>query len=191
VTGLEQLHATYHTGPEDETHRAAPRLPEDDRRVPGALSGRGSLPRVPLRLSLAGWLPLSGVRFGSRLGGDDAAAVAVSELPPPGLGNRRHGPAQDQDSIRLWFWAAYLMTTATPGVSALQLYRQLGLNRYETAWMMLHKLRRAMVAPELSQLTGAVEVDETYVGGADAGRRGGRDSLGAAEIVIVAVEVRG
>jgi ferredoxin len=48
-----------------------------------------------------------------------------------------------------------------------------------------------MVAPERSQLTGAVEVDETYVGGADAGRRGGRDSLGAAEIVIVAVEVRG
>jgi transposase-like protein len=93
--------------------------------------------------------------------------------------------------LHLWFWAAYLMTTATPGVSALQLYRQLGLNRYETAWMMLHKLRRAMVAPERSQLTGAVEVDETYVGGADAGRRGGRDSLGAAEIVIVAVEVRG
>src|SRR2546430_1698524 len=78
--------------------RAAPRLPEDDRRVPGPLSGRGSLPRVPLRLSLAGWLPLSGVRFGSRLAGDDAAAVAVSGLPPPGLGDRWHGPAQDQDS---------------------------------------------------------------------------------------------
>jgi len=55
----------------------------------------------------------------------------------------------------------------------------------------VHKLRRAMVAPERSQLTGAVEVDETYVGGPDAGRRGGRDALGTAEIVIVAVEVRG
>ena len=46
-----------------------------------------------------------------------------------------------------------------PGISALQLQRQLGLDRYETAWMMLHKLRRAMVSPERSPLTGTVEVD--------------------------------
>jgi len=93
--------------------------------------------------------------------------------------------------LHLWFWAAYLMAAATPGVSALQLHGQLGLKRYETAWMMLYKLRRAMVAPERSQLTGAVEVDETYVGRPDAGRRGGREALGIAEIVIVEVEVRG
>jgi len=47
------------------------------------------------------------------------------------------------------------------------------------------------VAPERSQLTGPVEVDETYVGGQDAGRRGGRDSLGTAAIVVVAIEVPG
>ena len=47
--------------------------------------------------------------------------------------------------LTLWFWAAYLMTTDKRGVSALLLQRQLGLQRYETAWMMLHKLRRAMV----------------------------------------------
>ena len=57
--------------------------------------------------------------------------------------------------LHLWFWAAYLVTTGTPGISALQLQRQLGLSRYETAWMMLHKLRRAMVNPERGQLTGA------------------------------------
>ncbi len=93
--------------------------------------------------------------------------------------------------IHLWFWAAYLTSTATPGVSALQLQRQLGLKRYETAWMMLHKLRRAMVAPERSPLTGIVEVDEAYVGGTDSERHGGRDKFGTAAIVIVAVEVRG
>ena len=93
--------------------------------------------------------------------------------------------------IHLWFWAAYLTSTGTPGISAWQLPRQLGLRRYETAWMMLHKLRRAMVAPERSPLTGLVEVDETYVGGHDAGRRSGRDSLGTAAIVVVAIEVRG
>src|SRR5438128_298099 len=50
--------------------------------------------------------------------------------------------------LHVWFWAAYLVATATPGISALQLQRQLGLSRYETAWMMLQKLRRAMVNPE-------------------------------------------
>ena len=45
--------------------------------------------------------------------------------------------------LQLWFLAAYLVTTHTPGFSALQLQRQLGLNRYETAWAMLQKIRRA------------------------------------------------
>src|SRR5215831_15473247 len=47
--------------------------------------------------------------------------------------------------LTVWFWAAYLMTTDKQGVSALLLQRQLDLPRYETAWMMLHKFRRAMV----------------------------------------------
>ena len=52
--------------------------------------------------------------------------------------------------LRLWFWAAYLVATHTPGISAKQLQRQLGLSRYETAWLMLQKLRRAMVRPSAS-----------------------------------------
>ena len=76
-----------------------------------------------------------------------------------------------------WFWAAYLVSTQTPGFSALQLQRQLGLRRYETAWAMLQKLRRAMVRPEREPLKGKVEVDETYIGGREAGLRGGATSL--------------
>ena len=93
--------------------------------------------------------------------------------------------------LHLWFWAAYLTSTATPGISALQLQRQLGLSRYETAWMLLHKLRRAMVAPDRTPLTGTVEVDDAYVGGIDSLRTGGRDVFGTAAIVVIAVEVRG
>ena len=63
-------------------------------------------------------------------------------------------------SLRAWFWAAYLVATHHPGISAKQLQRQLGLSRYETAWLILHKLRRAMVAPERSALTHEVEIDE-------------------------------
>jgi hypothetical protein len=42
--------------------------------------------------------------------------------------------------LTIWFWAAYLMTTDKRGVSALLLQHQLDLRRYETAWMMLHKI---------------------------------------------------
>ena len=89
-----------------------------------------------------------------------------------------------------WFWAAYLVATHTPGLSAVQLQRQLGLARYETAWLMLHKLRSAMVRPAREPLAGTVEVDEAYLGGSVAGRQGGR-ALGFKTLVAGAVEVRG
>ena len=72
-------------------------------------------------------------------------------------------------SLREWFWAAYLVTTHTPGMFALQLQRQLGIRRYETAWMMLHKLRRAMVNAAREPLNGEVEVDDTWIGGPQPG----------------------
>ena len=91
-----------------------------------------------------------------------------------------------------WFWAAYLMTTDKRGVSALLIQRQLGLSRYETAWMLLHKLRRAMVNVAREPLYGDVEVDETWVGGEQAGLRGSRQLKGRlAALVLVAVEKRG
>lgn len=93
--------------------------------------------------------------------------------------------------LHLWFWAAYLMTTGTTGISATQLQRPLGLTRYQTAWVMLHKLRRAMVNPERTMLAGEVDVDECQVGGRETGRRGGRNRTAKAAQVIVAVEHRG
>jgi transposase-like protein len=93
--------------------------------------------------------------------------------------------------LRQWFAAAYLVTTRTPGFSAAQLQRQLGLGRYETAWTMLQRLRRAMPRPERGRLSGVVEVDEAYVGGVEEGRRGGRWRDSAKSIVVGAVEVRG
>ena len=80
--------------------------------------------------------------------------------------------------LTVWFWAAYLMTTDKRGVSALLLQRQLGLRRYETAWIMLHKLRQAMVNLTREPLRGEVEVDDTWIGGIQAGSRGSRQ-LGA------------
>jgi len=87
------------------------------------------------------------------------------------------------------FWAAYLVSTHTPGISAVQLQRQLGISRYETAWLILQKLRRAMVAPEREPLSDEVEVDETMVGGRHEGHRGRSRERKA--LVGVIVEVRG
>jgi transposase-like protein len=92
--------------------------------------------------------------------------------------------------LRLWFWAAYLVATHHPGISAVQLQRQLGLRRHETAWMMLHKLRRAMVAPGRELLKREVEVDEFFLGGYEEGLKGGR-ARGKKVLCGVVVEVRG
>ena len=94
--------------------------------------------------------------------------------------------------LTVWFWAAYLMTTDKRGISAVLLQRQLGLRRYEPAWMLLHKLRRATVNVAREPLHGTVEIDDTWVGGPQPGLRGSRQLKGRkAAIVLVAVEQRG
>jgi transposase-like protein len=94
--------------------------------------------------------------------------------------------------LTIWFWAGYLMVTDKRGASALWLQRQLGLRRYETAWLLLHKLRRAMVNAARDPLHGDVELDDTWIGGTQPGLRGSRQRKGRkAALVLVAVEKRG
>lgn len=57
---------------------------------------------------------------------------------------------------------------------------------YPTAWLCLHKLRRAMVREDQDLLSGEVEVDECYVGGVREGRHGSRAD--GKSIVLIAVE---
>jgi transposase-like protein len=91
--------------------------------------------------------------------------------------------------LSVWFWAAYLMTTQTPGMSAVQFQRQLGLSRYETAFNILHKLRSTMVRPDRDGIGSEhpVEVDEAFVGGST---RGEGKGVHHKALVIGAVEVR-
>ncbi len=90
--------------------------------------------------------------------------------------------------IRKWFLAVWLLCTQKTGVSAKTLQRELRIG-YKTAWLMLQKLRQATVRAERCQLSGTVEVDETYVGGAESGV-GGRELVGKA-LVAIAVELDG
>lgn len=91
--------------------------------------------------------------------------------------------------LAIWFWGAYLVTTQTPGQSALQFQRQLGIGRYETAFQMLHKLRAGMVRPARECIGDKypVEVDECLVGGRTRGEGRGVHHKAT---VVGAVEVR-
>jgi hypothetical protein len=53
--------------------------------------------------------------------------------------------------LSVWFWGVYLASSMTPGLSAVQFQRQLGIGRYETAFQILHKLRAGMVRPDRDQ----------------------------------------
>ncbi len=69
-------------------------------------------------------------------------------------------------ALRVWFVAIFLMAMDKGGKSALTLSRELGL-RYATAWLMPHKIQRAMADRNAKyQLAGLVELDDAYFGGA-------------------------
>jgi transposase-like protein len=89
--------------------------------------------------------------------------------------------------LTTWFRAMWWVTSTKTGISALGLQRVLGLRSYQTAWAWLHKLRRAMVRPGRDQLTGHVEVDESFIGGLGGTR--GRSTAKTALIVVAAEEV--
>ena len=96
-------------------------------------------------------------------------------------------------SLTVWFWAASLMATHSNGISARQLWRQLGLGSYKSAWLLCAKLRRAMVDPARDPLSGLVEVDETQISYRtrdDPPVGGGRRGAGKLQ-VAAAVEVEG
>lgn len=75
-----------------------------------------------------------------------------------------------------WFLAIYFISQAKTGLSALELKRHLGVS-YPTAWLMHHKLMTGMAAREAQhRLSGAVQVDDAYLGGERAGGKPGRGS---------------
>jgi transposase-like protein len=89
--------------------------------------------------------------------------------------------------LKLWFQAMWYITNQKHGVSALGLQRVLGFGSYRTSWIWLHKLRCAMIRPGRDRLGGAVEVDETYIGGSKPGKRG-RGAAGKVLVLVAAQE---
>jgi transposase-like protein len=90
--------------------------------------------------------------------------------------------------LTAWFAAVYHLTQGKGGISSVELARRLGV-RQPTAWLVKHKLMRAMAAREAAKprLSGRVEVDDTYLGGERPGGKRGRGAAGKTP-VVAAVE---
>ncbi|HEX2581562.1 MAG TPA: IS1595 family transposase [Dongiaceae bacterium] len=86
-----------------------------------------------------------------------------------------------------WFYAAYMMINDKRGISATFLSKELKL-RYETAWLMMHKLRNALYERKEFQLRDFVEVDETFYGGRRQKGNRGRSQKINKSMIVIAVE---
>ena len=86
--------------------------------------------------------------------------------------------------LATWFSAIYHLAQSKNGISSIELGRRLGV-RQPTAWLVKHKLMRAMAAREAAKpkLSGRVEVDDAYLGGERQGGKRGRGAAGKTPIV--------
>jgi transposase-like protein len=168
-------------------------------------------PAEGLRRSVEG---LSEIEFRERFGTEEACRKALLEmrwrggLTCPGCGGssfcrlktrqlfqcnrckrqvRLTAGTVFQDSklpLTAWFAAIYHLTQSKGGISSVELGRRLGVKQ-GTAWLMKHKLMRAMAAREAEKpkLAGRVEVDDAYLGGERPGGKRGRGAAGKTPIV--------
>jgi hypothetical protein len=77
----------------------------------------------------------------------------------------RSGTAMQSSKLplRYWFVAIHLLTSTRKSFSALEVQRQLGHNRYEPVWAMLHKLREVMGQRDGKyELSGEIELDDGF-----------------------------
>ena len=91
-------------------------------------------------------------------------------------------------SAQIWLVSMWLFATQKDGISAKSLQENLGLNSYKSAWLLLHKLRVAMIRSTRERLSGVVEIDEAYIGGRMEGGKRGRGSENK-QLVAIAVQL--
>jgi transposase-like protein len=95
-------------------------------------------------------------------------------------------------SLRLWYYAMYLMASTRCGISAKQIQRETGVT-YKTAWRMFRQIRSLLSESDMQLEGEAVEVDEAYFGGkrkSGGGRRLRTDKGEQYKTVVVGVAER-
>lgn len=87
--------------------------------------------------------------------------------------------------LQTWFWAIFLIAKDKRGYSAAMLSRELDLP-YKTAWLLLHRIRKAMTQKNSRyQLSGIVELDDTYFGKPSKGAKRGRGTNKTKVVIAV------
>jgi transposase-like protein len=143
--------------------------------------------RISVQASVARRVSMSALRTPGGLE-HEARSVPLCSLSFRNLRYSRYDIPGHQKASAPLFRAIWHLTSQKYGANALGLQRVLDLGSYRTAWMWLHKLRRAMVRPRRDRLSETIQVDETYIGGEKPGKRG-RGAAGKA-LVVVMVEVK-
>jgi hypothetical protein len=139
------------------------------------------------KIALARWLRLSSLQNKIGSVASEPWPHSLPVLPSPNFS--RTGTIFDKTRTPLttWFEAAWHVSTAKNGMSAKTLERTLG-TKYRVAWTMLQRFRVAMVDAKRKQLSGNIEVDETFIGGVKQGGKRGRGAVKC--IVAIAIEIK-
>ena len=93
-------------------------------------------------------------------------------------------------SLKLWFYAMYLMGSTRCGISAKQIQRETGVT-YKTAWRMFRQIR-SLLSEDGLQLEGStIEMDEMYHSGKRRRLGGqGRPSYGSHKVPVIGMVER-
>src|SRR5258708_2266143 len=67
--------------------------------------------------------------------------------------------------LNKWLPAMWLVVNCKNGISSYELARDLEVTQ-RTGWFMLQRIRHAMHTGSINKMTGVIEADETFVGGA-------------------------
>ena len=83
-----------------------------------------------------------------------------------------------------WFMAMALIVDAKKSISANQLKEHLGIGSYRTAWYMAHRIRKSMENIGSAEMSGIIEMDETYLGGKIRNKRWRRPEFNTKQVVV-------
>lgn len=87
--------------------------------------------------------------------------------------------------LRKWFWMIYLLSQSKHSYSVLGLQKMLKIKTYTNAWTMAHKIRKALMDRDARyQLSGILEMDDSYFGARQVSGKRGRGAEGKSKVLV-------